>query len=259
MRCSRATAEILAAGPTRIGTMMPASAASIGPRSEPSSQGWATTVVAGGTCLALAISRSYFECGGLATGPTAAIVPISLSFSVSMTTSPYPSCAPVVPLRCLPKGGPAGASCCIDAEQPGDLAQSRPVLRRHFPARGHHLLDEVECLAPQLFIGRKHRRQRRKRGLLIDQQHVELLAHERLEVGQWQVAVGLADAPDRLEAALVDRGPRHADVEQRADHGFAQAADRDARLEVGDPALQQLAVQGALCGLPQRLRRGRVD
>ena len=31
--CSRATAEILAAGPTRIGTIMPASAASIGPRS----------------------------------------------------------------------------------------------------------------------------------------------------------------------------------------------------------------------------------
>ncbi len=58
-RAARATAAILAAGPTRIGTMMPASAASTGPRSEVSSQGWTTTVVAGGTSLAWAMSRSY--------------------------------------------------------------------------------------------------------------------------------------------------------------------------------------------------------
>ena len=50
-RAARATAAILAAGPTRIGTMMPASAASIGPRSEVSSQGCTTTVVAGGSLL----------------------------------------------------------------------------------------------------------------------------------------------------------------------------------------------------------------
>ena len=42
---------IFAAGPTRIGMMMPASAASTAPRSEVSSQGCATMVVAGGTAL----------------------------------------------------------------------------------------------------------------------------------------------------------------------------------------------------------------
>jgi hypothetical protein len=81
---------IFAAGPTRIGVMIPASAASIGPRRELSSHGWATTVVAGGTCLARAISRSYLEAGGWARGPTAAIVaivPISLAFSVNAVTS----------------------------------------------------------------------------------------------------------------------------------------------------------------------------
>src|SRR5262249_11171090 len=38
-RCSRATAAIFAAGPTRMGTMIPACAASMGPRSAVSSQG----------------------------------------------------------------------------------------------------------------------------------------------------------------------------------------------------------------------------
>ena len=54
--------------------MMPASAASIGPRNEVSSQGYTTTVVAAGTSLARAISRSYLVCGGAANGPSAEIV-----------------------------------------------------------------------------------------------------------------------------------------------------------------------------------------
>src|SRR5215471_12942207 len=58
-----AVASILARGPTRIGTMIPSSAASTGPRSELSSQGWTTTVLAAGTFLAEAIRRSYFACG----------------------------------------------------------------------------------------------------------------------------------------------------------------------------------------------------
>ena len=62
--------------------MMPASAASTAPRSDVSSQGCATTVVAGGTFFALAISRSYFEVGGLPNGLVAAIEPIALSVSI---------------------------------------------------------------------------------------------------------------------------------------------------------------------------------
>src|ERR1041385_2427082 len=60
---ARALASILARGPTRMGTIMPVSAASTGPRSEDSSHGWTTTVLAAGTCWALAISRSYLACG----------------------------------------------------------------------------------------------------------------------------------------------------------------------------------------------------
>ena len=74
-----AAAEIFAAGPTKIGMIMPASAASTAPRNELSSQGWATTVVAGGTCFALAMSRSYFERGGWSGALLAEMVPTSLS------------------------------------------------------------------------------------------------------------------------------------------------------------------------------------
>ena len=42
---------------------MPASAASTGPRSEVSSQGWTTTVIAAGTCFARAISSLVFAVG----------------------------------------------------------------------------------------------------------------------------------------------------------------------------------------------------
>ena len=79
MPCSRATAAIFAAGPTRIGSMMPASAASTAPRSEVSSQGCTTMVAAGGTSLARAISRSYFACGGCGSADRSRTSPISSS------------------------------------------------------------------------------------------------------------------------------------------------------------------------------------
>ncbi len=41
--------------------MMPVCAASVAPRNEVSSHGCTTIVAAGGTSLALAMSRSYFE------------------------------------------------------------------------------------------------------------------------------------------------------------------------------------------------------
>src|SRR6516165_1626207 len=50
--CCLATSVILTTGPTRMGLMMPSSAASQGPRSEVSSHGCTTTVVAGGTSFA---------------------------------------------------------------------------------------------------------------------------------------------------------------------------------------------------------------
>src|SRR3954469_15092002 len=64
--CLAATSLILAAGPTRIALMIPASADSIAPRNELSSQGCTITVVTVGTPLAMAIRRSYFDPGGFA-------------------------------------------------------------------------------------------------------------------------------------------------------------------------------------------------
>ncbi len=56
-----ATARIFSAGPTRIGTMMPASAASTAPRSENLSQGCATAVGIAGFSRVRAIRRSYLS------------------------------------------------------------------------------------------------------------------------------------------------------------------------------------------------------
>ena len=57
-----ATARIFAIGPTRIGRMIPASAASIAPDSEELSHGCATAVGIGDKPSQRAISRSYFSC-----------------------------------------------------------------------------------------------------------------------------------------------------------------------------------------------------
>src|SRR5215470_7482731 len=78
--CCLATAVILPTGPTRMGTMMPSSAAALAPRSEFSSQGWATTVVAGRTPLAIEISFSYLLWGGCPKGSPLGVAPISLSW-----------------------------------------------------------------------------------------------------------------------------------------------------------------------------------
>ena len=54
-----AIAVVFLAGPTKMGMMIPSSAASQGPRSEASSHGWTTTVLAGGTSFASEMSLSY--------------------------------------------------------------------------------------------------------------------------------------------------------------------------------------------------------
>ena len=59
---ARATLMILSFGPTRIGLMRPASAASSAPLSEVSSHGCATAVTSGGSAFAAAMRRSYFSC-----------------------------------------------------------------------------------------------------------------------------------------------------------------------------------------------------
>ena len=88
---------------------------------------------------------------------------------------------------------------------------------------------------------------RGERSLLVDQQHEVLLAHQRLESAQASVAHGRpcgAQAADRREAALVDRAPRHADIEQRRGRalraarrsGYATSARRCASAAARDAA-----------------------
>ena len=56
---------------------------------------------------------------------------------------------------------------------------------------------------------------------------------------------------DQLEAPLVDRLPRHADMERAAHYGFAKAALVDMRAKLRDPGLHQLAMQRAGRSLAQ--------
>src|ERR1700760_4004370 len=76
--CLVATSLILAACPTRIALMIPASADSIAPRNELSSHGCATTIVTPGTALAAAIRRSYFDPGCFAGASAGLVLIVSL-------------------------------------------------------------------------------------------------------------------------------------------------------------------------------------
>src|SRR5262249_57675186 len=82
-------AVIVSAGRTKIGVIMPNSAAWLGPRSEVSSQGWTTTVLAGGTSFASEMSLSYLLVGGCPKGPPVVMTPISLSCSMLIISAVF--------------------------------------------------------------------------------------------------------------------------------------------------------------------------
>ena len=97
------------------------------PRSEVSSQGCTTTVLAAETSFARATSRSYLVGGGAANGPIAEMAPISLSLSACMITFPVLRCTVsrrfcLAFLSNLGKGGGTRNATLIDTEEPGDLA-----------------------------------------------------------------------------------------------------------------------------------------
>src|SRR6478752_5922338 len=77
--CLSAAALILSNGPTSVGLMMPASAASATPRSELSSQGCTTMVAAAGIAFAAAMRRSYLAPGLTSPASLDAIAIIQLS------------------------------------------------------------------------------------------------------------------------------------------------------------------------------------
>src|SRR3954471_22937450 len=97
--CLAATSLILAAGPKRIALIITASADSIAPRNELSSQGCTITVVTVGTPLAMAIRRSYFDPGGfaLAAAGLTFIFQLRIPASGAMTLSPSDRKGPYSP------------------------------------------------------------------------------------------------------------------------------------------------------------------
>jgi hypothetical protein len=246
-----------------MGTMMPSSAAALAPRSEVSSQGWTTTVVAGGTSLASEISFSYLLGGGCPNGPPVVMAPISLSWNMLISPLVLVSrltrssgCFRLKPPD-LQKGN-SGVFLC-DPEEPANLAQPLLVLRRSLSASSHDLLDGIEGFAPRLSVGRKQRGKGRKCALLIDQQHRELLAHQCLEFRQRHISVTITKTTYGLESSFVDGTSFQAYVDERANNGFAQSAGRDLRLELGDPFLQQLIMKRVFGGPSERPCVGGID
>src|ERR1700751_40079 len=97
--CLAATSLIRVAGPTRGALMILASADSIAPRSELSSQGCTTMVETVETLFAAAIRRSYFEPGWVGLAPAGMLLIVSLRIPAPgpMTLSPWDREGPYCP------------------------------------------------------------------------------------------------------------------------------------------------------------------
>ena len=257
--CSRATAGNLRGRPDQDRNDDAGFRRFDAPRSDVSSQGWTTTVVAGGTSLARAISRSYLRAAAAferADGRDRADLAVTWSESIddlSATVRADPAEAPrhdafaCDSFRCCRKGvGPD----CRSVSTPNSRATrcSRSLSSAESsPLAVSTCSISSNALLPRLGVRRKHRRNRRQRRFRVDQQHEELLAHQRLEVRQAACRRARARMRRTASKPRSSTAPaRHPDIEQSADDGFAQAARRNARLEFGNPVLQQFAMQRAL-------------
>ena len=149
--------------------MMPASAASVAPRREVSSQGCTTIVVAAGTDLARAIRRSYLTAGRMghrakrSNGADAARFNWHGLFS---TQGPLPGCLPPMPrpvAACGETASPprpsAASDCSVQLEQPIDPGEARLAFGVDIATRAQDTLEQVECPPPPFAIVRQHRRE----------------------------------------------------------------------------------------------------
>ena len=114
-----------------------------------------------------------------------------------------------------------------DAEQPGDALESLRSFACHVAGCAQYPAERGERPSARFAIGRQQIGNGGERRLLIDQQHVVLLPHERLELGQGQLRLVVLDAGPQTangrEPAFVGSAARHADVKQAADKALAQA------------------------------------
>src|SRR5262245_55886728 len=117
-------------------------------------------VVAAGTCLALAISRSYFEWGGSPSGPIAALLPMSPSSNMTSSIAQIRRPAtPVMSFRlCLFPGRRDHREVwnrgryLLDPECVGHSQHPLLVFGRELAARAHDLLDELIRLASRIGV-----------------------------------------------------------------------------------------------------------
>ena len=66
----------------------------------------------------------------------------------------------------------------------------------------------------------------------------------------------LADAPRHFEPPFVNAAARHACIDQRSDHGLAEPADRNSRLEFVNTPLQKFGMHRTLGRAPRAANVG---
>ena len=127
--CFRATAAIFAAGPTNIGLMMPASAASTGPRSEVSSQGCTTTVEEAGTSLRPRNQLLVFcvRHGSDPPGDTGSCRSCTLAMSTPRSAFTMTALATGISDRTQSRGFPPSNSATTRSHSFGGLAGGSPL------------------------------------------------------------------------------------------------------------------------------------
>src|SRR6478752_1173189 len=152
--CLSAAALILSNGPTSVGLMIPAAAASATPRSELSSQGCTTMVAAAGIAFAAAMRRSYFL-PGLAS-------PASRGATLMSSSNHFQR---LRRLRLRPGGQPE--QLCHAIEPSGGLA------RDFFSTCGQHLTDDVQTGATFRLARRQQLWDGGEARLRLQQQHEE--------------------------------------------------------------------------------------
>ena len=106
------------------------------------------------------------------------------------------------------------------------------------------LADGIQAGTTLVFTRRKQFGDGSETRFRLEQQHEELLAHDRLELREREAraCVVRAGPPQCLQAALVDHSARHSDIEQTANDAFPETAAADLRFQLGDARLQPLAV-----------------
>ena len=237
--------------------MMPASAASTAPRSEVSSQGCTTMVVAGRhvPCRAQSAARicraATVASASCSDGHDAPLCNVVRQEASRL----HDACGRSSAVR-------AGISTAWTSAGPNRTAArrahalGRPRRRSRRARSAPRGSRQAPCAAP-----RRRRQQRwdgRERRLLVDQQHEELLAHQRLEFRQRQPR-GLASLARRMRRIASkprssDDAARHADIEQR--RAPALRAGRPSPMRDFSSAIRVLAATALCSGLLAALRGG---